>query len=101
MASQPMKPTRRAMLRLSAASAPALTALLSAGKAHAFRTTRLGPADALAYRDRCTSDQFHAASLDAAIAKLKAAGIAFDETRLRATLICPICGCPILTAARP
>ena len=89
--------TRRAVLRFgSGASA----ACLGAGAARAFRAESLSPADALAWRDRCKPDQFHAASLDAAIAKLKAAGIQFDEGRLRATAICPICGCPILTAVR-
>lgn len=89
--------TRRAALRLGSGTA---AACLGAGAARAFRVESLSPADALAWRDRCKPDRFHAASLDAAIAKLKAAGIQFDEARLRATAICPICGCPILTAAR-
>lgn len=89
--------TRRAVLRLGSAASP----LLVAGRARAFRADRLSEADALAWRDRCKPDRFHAARLDDAIAKLKAAGIQFDEARLRNTLVCPICGCPILSAARP
>lgn len=93
--------TRRAVLRCAGGAAPLLAAGLDAGRAQAFRTEAMSPADALAWRDRCKPDRFHAASLDAAIAKLHAAGVQFDEARLRATLICPICGCPILYAARP
>ena len=43
----------------------------------------------------------NAASLDEAMAKLRAAGVRFDEGRLRATLICPMGGCPILASAHP
>lgn len=101
MTRKPMKPTRRTVLRLTTGPAPLLIASFLGRPARAFRPEGLGGADALAYRDHCKTDRFHAASLDQAIAKLTAAGIPFDETRLRATLICPICGCPILTAARP
>jgi len=93
MTRKPMKPTRRTVLRFTTGTAPLLIASLASRPANAFRTEGLGEADALAYKDRCAADQFHAASLDQAVAKLKAAGIAFDENRLRATMACPICGC--------
>jgi hypothetical protein len=95
------KPTRRTVLRFTTSAASLLVGSVVGGTANAFRTDALSGADALAYKDRCKADQFHAATLDAAIARLKASGTAFDENRVRATLVCPICGCPILTAARP
>ncbi len=94
------KLTRRALLQFTTGTASLLTGAFAAGAANAFRTEGLGDADALAFAGRCRGDQFHAVSLDQAIARLRAAGIAFDENRLRATLVCPICGCPILAAVR-
>lgn len=100
MRAEEVETSRRKMLRLGAAGVSALLATLPSGRVRAFRAEGLAPEDALAWRDQCQPDRFHAGTLDEAVAKLRAAGVRFDEQRLRATLVCPICGCPILTAAR-
>jgi hypothetical protein len=47
------------------------------------------------YRDRCAADSVHAPTLDAALARLDAAGIEYDREEIAASLRCPVCGCNI------
>jgi hypothetical protein len=48
-------------------------------------------------RDHCAADAVHAPTLEAALARLDAAGIDYDRAEIAATLRCPICGCGIIS----
>jgi hypothetical protein len=43
----------------------------------------------------------HASTLEAAFARLDAAGIKYDRDEVAASLRCPICGCPIIAVSGP
>lgn len=88
--------TRRYVLAMAGVGAPA--SMLLAGAAHALSVREATPAEAEDYANRCRVDAMHAASLDEVIVRLRTARVAFDEARLRATLSCPLCGCPAITA---
>jgi hypothetical protein len=75
----------------------AAAALTGTKRAAAFSERRSTAEVADDYAARCGSDSVHAGTLEVAIARLKAEHVAFDEARLRATLVCPICGCSILS----
>jgi hypothetical protein len=68
-----------------------------AQRAFGFSREEMPDAIARLYRNRCAADVAHAPTLDAAFARLDAAGIEYDRAEVAATLRCPICGCSIIS----
>jgi hypothetical protein len=89
--------TRRELLRAAGAALPAAAAIALVGNAHGFSREEMPAELAKVYRGRCAADPVHAATLDAAFARLDALGITYDRAELAATLRCPICGCTIIS----
>ena len=89
--------TRRELLRVVASALPALAGVALAGSAYGFSREAMPASIAKLYRDRCAADPVHAPTLDAALARLDAAGIAYDREEIAASLRCPICGCNIIS----
>jgi hypothetical protein len=85
------------LLRAFGAALPAATGLALAGSAYGFSREEMPAQIAKMYRDRCAADPVHAPTLDAAFARLDAAGISYDRAEITATLRCPICGCSIIS----
>lgn len=93
--------TRRTLLRALGAALPVGAGLTLARSAFGFSREEMPAPIARLYRDRCAADAIHAPTLEAAFARLDAAGITYDRAEVAATLRCPICGCSIISAAEP
>jgi hypothetical protein len=89
--------TRRELLHTLGAILPIGATLSLANSANGFSREEMPAAVAKLYRDHCGSDPLHAATLEAAFARLDAAGIKYDRAELAASLRCPICGCSIIS----
>jgi len=93
--------TRRAFLQAVGTALPVGAGLTLAPRAFGFSREEMPAPIARLYRDHCAADAMHAPTLDAAFARLDAAGVKYDRAELAATLRCPICGCSIISAAEP
>ena len=89
--------TRRELLRVVAATLPAVAGIALAGRADGFSWEEMPAETARLYRDRCAADPVHAPTLDAAFARLDDAGIRYDREEVAASLRCPVCGCNIIS----
>jgi hypothetical protein len=87
--------TRRQLLRAAGGVLPAAAFMAVAGRTFGFSREAMPASIAKLYRDRCAADPVHAATLDAAFARLDAAGIEYDRDEIAASLRCPVCGCNI------
>ena len=85
------------MLQALGTALPVGAGLALAQRASGFSREEMPDAIARFYRDRCAADVVHAPTLDAAFARLDAAGIKYDRAEVAATLRCPICGCTIIS----
>ena len=93
--------TRRDLLRAVGAAFPIATGAAFARNAHGFSREEMPAELAKQYHDHCAADGMHASTLEAAFARLDAAGIRYDRDEVAASLRCPICGCPIITVSGP
>jgi hypothetical protein len=93
----PIGRTRRELLRAMGAALPVAAGIAGGENAYAFSRQEMPAEVAKSYRDRCTTDSVHAPSLEAAFARLDAAGIKYDRNAIAASLRCPICGCSIIS----
>ena len=93
--------TRRALLQALGTALPVGAGLTLARSAFGFSREEMPAPIARLYRDHCSADGMHAPTLEAAFARLDAAGIKYDRAELAATLRCPICGCSIISGAAP
>jgi Fe-S oxidoreductase len=89
--------TRRALLQALGTAFPVAAGLTLARSAFGFSREQMPAAVAKAFRDHCAADAVHAPTLEAAFARLDAAGIEYDRAEIAATLRCPICGCSIIS----
>ncbi len=89
--------TRRELLRVVGAALPLAAGVALAGSAYGLSREEMPAEIAKLYRDRCTADPVHAPTLDAAFARLDAAGIKYDREEVAASLRCPVCGCSIIS----
>jgi hypothetical protein len=90
--------TRRQVLRVMGVVVPVGAALARVHNACGLSREEMPAAVAKLYRAHCGADSVHASTLDAAFARLDAAGIKYDRAEVAATLRCPICGCTIISA---
>ena len=93
--------TRRELLRAVGAALPLATGVALARNAHGFSREEMPAQLAKQYHDHCAADGMHASTLEAAFARLDAAGIKYDRDEVAASLRCPICGCPIIAVSGP
>jgi hypothetical protein len=93
--------TRRELLRAVGATLPLAIGAALARDAHGFSREEMPAQLANQYHDHCAADGMHASTLEAAFARLDAAGIKYDRDEVAASLRCPICGCPIITVSGP
>ena len=91
--------SRRALLQALGTALPVGAGLAIAQRAFGFSREEMPDAVARLYRDRCAADAVHAPTLDAAFARLDAAGIKYDRAEVAATLRCPICGRSIISGS--
>src|SRR5690349_752316 len=91
--------TRRALLQAIGTALPVGAGLALAQSAFGFSREEMPAPIAKLYRDHCAADAVHAPTLEAAFARLDAAGIKYDRAEVAATLRCPICGCSIISGA--
>jgi hypothetical protein len=91
--------TRRALLQGLGTALPVGVGLTFARNAFGFSREEMPAAVAEAFRDHCATDSVHAPTLEAAFARLDAAGIEYDRAEIAATLRCPICGCSIISSS--
>jgi hypothetical protein len=89
--------TRRELLRALGAVVPVGAALVYAHNAYGFSREEMPAEIAKLYRGHCAADSVHGPTLEAAFARLDAAGIKYDRAEIAATLRCPICGCSIIS----
>jgi hypothetical protein len=89
--------TRRQLLQVMGAAVPVGAALARAQYAYGFSREEMPAEIAKLYRGHCASDSVHAPTLEAAFARLDAAGIKYDRAEIARTLRCPICGCSIIS----
>jgi hypothetical protein len=89
--------TRRELLRAIGAVLPVAAGITYGESAYGFSRQEMPAEIAKLYRERCAVDPMHAATLDAAFARLDAAGIKYDRDELAASLRCPVCGCSIIS----
>lgn len=89
--------TRRELLGVLGAVLPVGSALIGARNAYSFSREEMPAEIARLYRGHCGADSVHAPTLEAAFARLDAAGIKYDRAEIAATLRCPICGCSIIS----
>jgi Fe-S oxidoreductase len=89
--------TRRQLLRALGVALPTGAALGLAGRAYGFSREEMPARVAKLYRQHCAMDSVHAPTLEAAFARLDAAGIKYDRAEIASTLRCPICGCSIIS----
>jgi hypothetical protein len=93
--------TRRELLGVLGMVLPIGAALVRVRNAYALSREEMPAELAKLYRGHCAADPVHAPTLEAAFARLDAAGIKYDRTEIAATLRCPICGCSIISVAEP
>ena len=93
--------TRRELLRAVGATLPVAIGAVLARDAHGFSREEMPAQLAKQYHDHCAADGMHASTLEAAFARLDAAGIKYDRDEVAASLRCPICGCPIIAVSGP
>ena len=93
--------TRRELLRAVGAALPLATGAVLARNAYGFSREEMPAQLAKQYHDHCAADGMHAPTLEAAFARIDAAGIRYDRDEVAASLRCPICGCPIITVSGP
>jgi Fe-S oxidoreductase len=91
--------TRRELLRALGAVAPVGAALVYAQNAYGFSREEMPAEIAKLYRGHCAADSVHSPTLEAAFARLDAAGIKYDRAEIAATMRCPICGCSIISGS--
>jgi len=89
--------TRRELPRVLGAVAPVGAALVYAQNAYGFSREEMPAEIAKLYRGHCAADSVHGPTLEAAFARLDAAGIKYDRAEIATTLRCPICGCSIIS----
>ena len=89
--------TRRVLLQAVGTALPVGVGITLARSAFGFSREEMPNAVAKAFRDRCAADAVHAPTLEAAFARLDAAGIEYERAEIAATLRCPICGCSIIS----
>jgi hypothetical protein len=89
--------TRRQLLRALGAIVPVGAGLARAQGAYGLSREEMPAAVAKLYRGHCAADSVHAPTLEAAFARLDAAGIKYDRAEIAATLRCPICGCSLIS----
>jgi hypothetical protein len=89
-------PNRRELVRMLAAVL-AVAGLAGTRSAYGFAWEEMPAQLAKQYRDRCAADPLHAPTLEAAFARLDAAGVKYDRAAVAASLRCPVCGCSILS----
>jgi hypothetical protein len=80
---------------------PFATGAVLARDAYGFSREEMPAQLAKQYHDHCAADGMHAPTLEAAFARLDAAGIKYNRDEVAASLRCPICGCPIISIAGP
>jgi hypothetical protein len=97
MGEEKIRGTRRALLQALGRALPVGAGLTIAPRAFGFSREEMPAQIAKSFHDRCTIDPVHAPTLEAAFARLDAAGIKYDRAEVAATLRCPICGCSILS----
>jgi phosphoglycolate phosphatase-like HAD superfamily hydrolase len=95
-AQAPAGRTRRELLRVIGTALPA-AAIAGGENAYGFSRQEMPAEVSKSYRDHCATDSVHAPSLEAAFARLDAAGIKYDRKAIAASLRCPICGCSIIS----
>lgn len=93
--------TRRELLGVLGTVLPIGAALARARNAYGLSREEMPAEVAKLYRGHCAADSVHAPTLEAAFARLDAAGIKYDRAEVAATLRCPICGCSIISVAEP
>jgi hypothetical protein len=82
----------------AAAALPIAASLAVARSAYGFSQEEMPAELAKQYRNRCAADPLHAPTLEAAFARLDAAGVKYDRAEVAASLRCPVCGCSIISA---
>jgi hypothetical protein len=90
--------TRRELLLAIGAVPPVMAAAARGDSAYGFSQRAMPAEIAKLYARRCAEDPVHAATLDAAFARLDAAGVKYDRAEVAASLRCPICGCSIISS---
>jgi len=93
--------TRRELLWVAGTAFPVAAGAVVARRAYGFSREDMPAQLARQYRERCAADPVHAPTLEAAFARLDAAGIKYDREEVAASLRCPICGCPIISILGP
>jgi Fe-S oxidoreductase len=93
--------TRRELLGVLGTVLPVGAVLARARNAYGLSREEMPAEIAKLYRGHCAADPVHAPTLEAAFARLDAAGIKYDRAEIAATLRCPICGCSIISSAEP
>ena len=91
--------TRRELLRALGAVAPVGAALVYVQNAYGLSREGMPAKIAKLYRGHCAADSVHGPTLEAAFARLDAAGIKYDRAEIAATMRCPICGCSIIAGS--
>lgn len=91
--------TRRQLLQALGAAVPVGAALARGQNAYGFSREEMPAEIAKLYRSHCAADAVHAPTLEAAFARLDAAGIKYDRAEIARTLRCPICGCSIISSS--
>jgi hypothetical protein len=87
------------LLRAAGAVVPIAAGAVLTRTAYGFSREEMPAQLAKQYRDRCAADRVHAPTLEATFARLDALGVKYDREEVAASLRCPICGCPILSAS--
>jgi hypothetical protein len=93
--------TRRELLRAVGAALPLAIGAALARNVYGFSREEMPAQLAKQYHDHCAADRMHASTLEAAFARLDAAGVKYDRDEVAASLRCPICGCPIIAVSGP
>ena len=93
--------TRRELLWVAGTAFPFAAGAVVARRAYGFSREEMPAQLAKQYHDQCAADGMHASTLEAAFARLDAAGIRYDRDEVAASLRCPICGCPIIAVSGP
>ena len=91
--------TRHELLRALGAVVPVGAALVCVRNAYSLSREEMPAEIAKLYRGHCAADSVHGPTLEAAFARLDAAGIKYDRAEIAATMRCPICGCSIISGS--
>jgi hypothetical protein len=96
-----VRPSRRRLLQWVAGAVPLSMGLLHGVSAQALVRREMPAGLAARYQSACSPDTFHARTVEEAMARLDRAGIGYDRTAVSASGLCPLCGCPIVSAVDP